>query len=41
MGIPRDYPWSRGRVELPVWTYAGHVIWGMTARLVRELAGDP
>ena len=37
LGIARDYPWSRGRVEVPVWRYEGHVIWGMTARIVREL----
>ena len=37
LGIARDYPWSRGRVEVPVWRYENHVIWGMTARIVREL----
>ena len=37
VGIPRDYPWNHGRVELPVWHYAGHTVWGMTARVVREL----
>ena len=37
LGIARDYPWSRGRVEVPVWRYEGHVIWGMTGRIVREL----
>lgn len=36
-GIPRDYPWSHGRVEIPIWHYQGHTIWGMTARLVREI----
>ena len=35
LGIPPDYSWSRGRVEVPVWQYEGHVIWGMTARLIR------
>lgn len=38
LGIARDYPWAHGRVEVPVWRYQGHVIWGMTARIVRELA---
>ncbi len=38
VGIPRDYPWSHGRVEIPIWHYGGHTIWGMTARLVREIA---
>lgn len=37
VGIPRDYPWSPGQVELPIWHYEGHVIWGMTARLVRDI----
>ena len=27
----------KGRVEVPVWRYQGHVIWGMTGRIVREL----
>ena len=37
VGIPRDYPWNRGKVEVPVWLYEGHAIWGMTARIVRDL----
>ena len=37
VGIPRDYPWSRGQVEIPIWRYQGRAIWGMTARLVREI----
>ena len=37
LGISRDYPWSRGRIEIPVWRYEGRTIWGMTARLVRDL----
>lgn len=37
VGIPRDYGWSHGRAEVPIWHYQGHVIWGMTARLVREI----
>ena len=37
VGIPRDYPWATGRVEVPVWTYQGRVIWGMTARIVADL----
>lgn len=39
-GIPRDYPWSRGSVEVPSWRYEGHVIWGMTARIVKDLIRD-
>lgn len=37
VGVPRDYPWSHGQVEIPIWYYEDHVIWGMTARLVREI----
>ena len=37
VGIPRDYPWNCGKVEVPVWLYGGHAIWGMTARIVRDL----
>lgn len=37
VGIPQDYPWARGRVEVPVWIWQGHVIWGMTARIVADL----
>ncbi len=36
-GIPRDYVWSRGAVEVSSWRYEGHVIWGMTARIVKDL----
>ena len=37
VGIPRDYPWAAGRVEVPVWVWQGRVIWGMTARIVADL----
>ena len=37
VGIPADYRWNRGRVEVPIWYWQGHAIWGMTARLVRDL----
>ena len=40
LGIARDYPWSRGRVEVPVWRYENHVIWGMTARILRDMLGQ-
>lgn len=39
VGIPRDYPWAHGRVEVPVWYWRGRAVWGMTARLTREIAG--
>ena len=37
VGIPRDYRWNRGRVEIPIWYWQGHAIWGMTARLTQDL----
>jgi len=37
VGIPRDYPWGHGRTEVPIWYYEGRAVWGMTARLVREI----
>lgn len=37
VGIPREYAWNHGRVEIPVWIYHRRVIWGMTARLVQDL----
>jgi len=37
VGIRRDYPWAHGQVEVPVWRYERRAIWGMTARLVREI----
>lgn len=41
VGIPAAYPWPRGRVEVPVWYWRGRAIWGMTARIVRELIAPP
>ena len=37
VGVSPDDPWSRGRVEVPVWTWQNHAIWGMTGRIVREI----
>ncbi|MBR3641840.1 MAG: CoA pyrophosphatase [Oscillibacter sp.] len=37
IGVPDPYPWANGRVEVPLWRYEGHAIWGMTARLVMGL----
>lgn len=38
VGIARDYPWAKGRIEVPVWHCQGHVIWGMTARITADIA---
>lgn len=40
MGIAPDYGWSAGSVEVPCWRYEGHVIWGMTARITRDIAAS-
>ena len=40
VGIPHDYPWASGRVEVPVWRWRGRVIWGMTARITAGLIND-
>ena len=40
MGISPDYPWSRGKSDVPVWHYEGHVIWGMTARILRDILSE-
>ena len=40
VGIPRDYPWNHGRVNIPIWYWQGHAVWGMTARLVQDLVKE-
>jgi coenzyme A diphosphatase NUDT7 len=37
VGFPQGYRWASGAVDVPVWHYEGHVIWGLTARIVRNL----
>ena len=39
VGIPTDYHWARGKVDVPIWHWDHHVIWGMTARIVRDIVG--
>lgn len=34
---PDKYNWRRGKCTVPVYRYDGHVIWGMTARIIRSL----
>lgn len=36
-GFLRDYRWARGRVEVPIWYWQGHAVWGMTARLTQDI----
>jgi len=40
IGVSRDYPWRRGRQNVPVWFYEEHAIWGMTGRIVRHLTEE-
>ena len=37
VGIPRNYRWSSGEAEVPIWHYEGHVIWGMTGRILLDI----
>ena len=37
IGFPHDYPWRRGWMDVPIYEYQGHFIWGMTGRTVRWL----
>ncbi len=37
IGVPPSYPWSSGLVEVPVWYWQNHAVWGMTARITREI----
>ena len=39
VGAKREGPWQGGRVSVPVWYYEGHVIWGLTGRIVRDILG--
>lgn len=44
IGFPEGYAWRSGHVEVPIWTYKGRAIWGLTGRvimsLLRETAGN-
>ena len=40
IGFPHDYPWRRGWMDVPIYEYEGHFIWGMTGRMVRWLLGQ-
>lgn len=39
IGFPNGYAWRGGTVEVPVYHWGGHIIWGLTGRVVRRLAG--
>ncbi|MEA4934862.1 MAG: CoA pyrophosphatase [Lawsonibacter sp.] len=37
IGIPRDYQWQIGSENVPVYSWQGHAIWGLTGRITRHL----
>lgn len=37
-GVPRDYKWRKSKNILPVYHFEDRVIWGMTARVVKQFA---
>lgn len=37
LGISRDYPWRYGRENGPIYSWEGHVIWGLTGKITRHL----
>lgn len=37
IGIPKDYPWQKGRENVPVYPWRGRAIWGLTGRITRNL----
>ena len=34
IGFPEGYPWRGGTHQVPIWTYKGHAIWGLTGRIL-------
>ncbi len=40
VGVGRDYPWGAASVEVPVWRYEGRAVWGLTARVIRDIFLD-
>ena len=38
IGISPSYSWSEGQTQVPIWYWEGHAVWGMTGRIVQELA---
>ena len=37
IGFPKNYPWRGGWMDIPIYEYEGHVIWGLTGRMTRWL----
>jgi peroxisomal coenzyme A diphosphatase NUDT7 len=34
---PEGYQWRMGQYEVPIYSFEGHAIWGMTARITRNI----
>lgn len=39
-GVSPDYYWGKSSVEMPLYKYENHNIWGITARIIRKLANE-
>lgn len=37
IGFPQGYDWKGGTVDVPIYRWQGHAIWGLTGRIVRWL----
>jgi 8-oxo-dGTP pyrophosphatase MutT (NUDIX family) len=37
VGVPPTYPWEGGELEVPIWRWEGHAVWGLTGRIVKNL----
>lgn len=39
-GIRPDYKWRTGKNEIPIYRYEGHIIWGLTGRIIKWFAAE-
>ena len=37
LGFPQGYPWREGHIQVPVWYFEGHPIWGLTGRVIQNM----
>lgn len=37
VGVVPPYDWEGGEVEVPVWRWENHAVWGLTGRIVKNL----
>ena len=38
LGFQAGYPWRAGRVDVPIYLYENHAVWGLTGRICMDLA---